>query len=145
MFFSLTFINAASYNYNIIELNAVWHPCSCFKPTTLTTMRHISKNKNLLLKIERKTNEKRNTDTKERDRDTERNKMKTRPSRTTAFLLLTHHTAHNMLFSVCCLAGLWFDFIFHSRLCVVFFISVENGAELHHSLIVCRTRFKPLD
>lgn len=79
-------------------------------------MRHIPKN--LLLKIERKTNE-RNTDEIKKTHTyrnththtyTERDQNMYCIQAEQLLFFSSHHAARNMLFDVCCLAGLWFDF-----------------------------------
>lgn len=138
-FFSLfTFMNAVSFII-IISSNWMWNKI-CIATLSLYSNNNASHSKKFVIKNwekniwkkhrrDKKTHTQRNTHT-----HTHTSEHVVYTGRTTAFLLLTscgsQYVVRRVLFS-------W-------SLVWLFFL-VENSAELHHSLIVCRTRFKPLD
>lgn len=143
----VAFIKAASCNYNIIECIAPRYPRRL--PST-NNASHILKI--CYYKLSTKLKWKRHS-----DRWNETKRTGTEKSAHTLGIANVHRPnncfsfARNMLYDVCCLAGLWFDI--HSYVVAVFFSSflkkqkktTTQRSELHHSVIVRRIHFKPLD
>lgn len=140
IFFSLfTFMNAVSFII-IISSNWMWNKI-CIATLSLYSNNNASHSKKFVIKNwvknkwKKHRRDKKNTHTQKHAHTyTLIRTCSVCTGRTTAFLLLTscgsQYVVRRVLFS-------W-------SLVWLFFL-VENSAELHHSLIVCRTRFKPLD